>query len=244
MHALSIVVSAKDDAIREAVDDLASAEHLTTKAESRISDYRAYLLNGNQTFLDLTTRDREEFLALIVKLRGTLTSPSALTILEAVSAAEAKHAAALLPVIEQRKKITDLKEISQLNAVEVGPARKTLQDSITALTTRVRADVETARRESSARATQAIVLIIVLGLLAMGCGGYIAWRLNRDLRREVGAAVGHIQSSSAQLEAIYRDLPWYIREEVKSALYVRVFADALIAHVHKLRPRLTGESTS
>ena len=182
-------------------DDLASAEHLTTKAESRISDYRAYLLNGNQTFLDLTTRDREEFLALIVKLRGTLTSPSALTILEAVSAAEAKHAAALLPVIEQRKKITDLKEISQLNAVEVGPARKTLQESITALTTRVRADVETARRESSARAAQAIVLIIVLGLLAMGCGGYIAWRLNRDLRREVGAAVGHIQSSSAQLEA-------------------------------------------
>jgi methyl-accepting chemotaxis protein len=35
----------------------------------------------------------------------------------------------------------------------------------------------------------------------MACGGYIAWRLNRDLRREVGAAVGHIQSSSAELEA-------------------------------------------
>jgi methyl-accepting chemotaxis protein len=35
----------------------------------------------------------------------------------------------------------------------------------------------------------------------MACGGFIAWRLNRDLRREVGAAVGHIQSSSAELEA-------------------------------------------
>jgi methyl-accepting chemotaxis protein len=61
--------------------------------------------------------------------------------------------------------------------------------------------VEAARRDSSARATQAIVLIVILGLAAMVCGSVIAWRLNRDLRREVGAAVGHIQSSSAQLEA-------------------------------------------
>jgi hypothetical protein len=29
----------------------------------------------------------------------------------------------------------------------------------------------------------------------------VALRLSRDLKREVGAAVGHIQSSSAQLEA-------------------------------------------
>ena len=199
--ALSIVVDAKDDAIREAVDDLGSAEHLTTKAESRISDYRAYLLNGSEEFLNLTERDREEFLGLVVQLRGTLTDPGARTLLEAVATAEAEHAAVLQPVIEKRKTITNLENIGQLNAAAVAPARKTLQESIFALTTKVRADVETARRDSSARATQGIILIIVLGLLAMACGGYIAWRLNRDLRREVGAAVGHIQSSSAELEA-------------------------------------------
>ncbi len=200
--ALSVVVNAKDDTIREAVEDLVSAEHLTTKAESRISDYRGYILNGTQEYLDLTNNDREQFLASVVRLRGTLTDPGALALLEAVSAAEARHAAALLPVIETRKTITDLRNISQLNSTGVvGPARKALQDAIAALTTKVRADVETARRESSARATQAIVLIVVLGVSAMACGGFIAWRLSRDLRREVGAAVGHIQSSSAQLEA-------------------------------------------
>jgi methyl-accepting chemotaxis protein len=199
--ALSVVVDAKDDAIREAVEDLVGAEHLTTKAESRISDYRAFLLNGSQDYLDLTTADREQFLALVVQLRGTLTDPGALSLLDAVSAAEAKHAAVLQPVIERRKAITNLQNISELNATEVTPARKALQDSITALTIKVRADVETARRDSSRRATQSILWIIGLGLLAMACGGYIAWRLNRDLRREVGAAVGHIQSSSAQLEA-------------------------------------------
>jgi methyl-accepting chemotaxis protein len=200
--ALSVVVESKDDTIREAVEDLVSAEHLNTKAESRISDYRAFILNGNQEYLDLTNNDREEFLALIVRLRGTLTDPGALALLESVAAAEAKHAAALVPVIEKRKTITDLRNTSQLNTGGVvGPLRKAMQDAIVALTAKVRADVESARRDSSARATQAIVLIIVLGLAAMACGSYIAWRLNRDLRREVGAAVGHIQSSSAQLEA-------------------------------------------
>jgi methyl-accepting chemotaxis protein len=199
--AISIVVNAKDDAIKVAVDDLVSAEHLTTKAESRISDYRAYLLNGTQEYLDLTTADREEFLDLVGQLRGTLSDPTAIRMLEAVSVAEAKHAAALQPIIERRRTLNNLESISRLNETAVAPARKAMQESIAALTNRVRADVETARRDSSARATQAIVLIIVLGLLAMGCGAVIAWRLNRDLRREVGAAVGHIQSSSAQLEA-------------------------------------------
>ncbi|GAA3341456.1 hypothetical protein GCM10020358_32860 [Amorphoplanes nipponensis] len=199
--ALSIVVDAKDAAVREAVEDLVSAEHLTTKAESRISDYRGYLLTNTQENLDQANRDREEFLALVVQLRGTLTDPDTLALLDAVSVAEAKHAAVLQPVIERRRTITNLQNIGQLNAVEVTPARKALQESIAVLTAHIRADVETARENSSARATQAIILIVVLGLLAMACGGYIAWRLNRDLRREVGAAVGHIQSSSAQLEA-------------------------------------------
>ena len=57
--ALAVVVDAKDDAIDMAVNDLVSAEHLTTKAESRISDYRGYLLNGNQEYLDATNADRE-----------------------------------------------------------------------------------------------------------------------------------------------------------------------------------------
>jgi CHASE3 domain sensor protein len=100
--ALSVVVDAKDDTIREAVEDLVSAEHLTTKAESRISDYRAFILNGSQEYLDLTNSDREQFLALVMRLRATLTNPGALALLEAVSAAEAKHAAALLPIIETR----------------------------------------------------------------------------------------------------------------------------------------------
>jgi methyl-accepting chemotaxis protein len=199
--ALTVVVSSKDDVISLAVKGLGDAERLDTKAESRISDYRAYLLNGNQEYLDATGKDRAEFLGLVSELRSTLTGAESLNLLNGVSEVEAKHAAVLAPVLERRKDITDLRNISQLNATNVAPLRQALQDSIDALRTQVRADVEAARRESSAKATEAIIVIVVLGLLACAVAAVIAVRLSRTLRREVGAAVGHIQSSSAQLEA-------------------------------------------
>jgi methyl-accepting chemotaxis protein len=199
--AMTVVVSAKDDAIAKATDALVTAERLNTTVESRIGNYRAFLLGGQQRSLDLTNADRAHFLDLIGRLRNTLTGPRELTLLNAVADAEAKHAALLAPVIERRKTIKDLRETSQLNAAGVGPARQALQDSIAKLTARVRTDVNAVRATSSRRATQAIVVVIALGLLAIASATLIAYRLSRGLRREVGAAVGHIQSSSAQLEA-------------------------------------------
>src|SRR6185436_19702854 len=57
------------------------------------------------------------------------------------------------------------------------------------------------RKESSDRATYAILFLLGLGVVLITSAAGVAWRLSRDLRREVGAAVGHIQSSSSELEA-------------------------------------------
>ncbi|MFI7603039.1 methyl-accepting chemotaxis protein [Actinoplanes sp. NPDC049681] len=199
--ALSVVVDAKDGAIELAVDDLGMAQQMATTAGDRISDYRGYLVNGTQDWLDATTADRQQFLGLVTQLRSGLSDPTARTLLEAVSTAEARHAAAVDPVIERRKTMTDLSDIGRLNETEVGPARKALTEAITALIARLRADVESARRASSGKATRSIIVIIALSALGVLLGASIAWKLSRDLRREVGTAVGHIQSSSAQLEA-------------------------------------------
>ncbi|WP_305788914.1 methyl-accepting chemotaxis protein [Symbioplanes lichenis] len=199
--ALTLVVNAKDDAISLASGALVDAEHLTTKAETRIGDWRLYLLTGSQENLDQADADRQDFLDMLAKLRSTLTDPAALSLLATVAAAEEKHAAALQTVAETRAKLTTFADVGQLNATAVGPLRDELRSAIAALIGRVRTDVEAAREQSSTRATQSIVIIVVVGLLSICFSAAVAWRLSRDLRREVGAAVGHIQSSSAQLEA-------------------------------------------
>ncbi|HET6533942.1 MAG TPA: methyl-accepting chemotaxis protein, partial [Actinoplanes sp.] len=52
--ALTVVTGGKDELISRATQDLRGAEQLNSLAESRISDFRAYLLNGTQEFRDLT----------------------------------------------------------------------------------------------------------------------------------------------------------------------------------------------
>jgi methyl-accepting chemotaxis protein len=199
--ALAFVVNSNNRVIAAATDNLVGGQRLETTMESRISDYRAYLLTGQQNYLDLTDNDRAAFLSQVVALRTMLVDQRAKALLEQVSAAEATHAALLAPVIAKRKTIPKLTDIAQLNAKSVAPARQALQDSTAALVKRVGQIVTADRKHAATRATEAVIAIIVLGALALVVGFWIAWRLSRDLRREVGTAVGHIQSSSAQLEA-------------------------------------------
>src|SRR5207244_763111 len=111
-----------------------------------------------------------------------------------VSRAEAAHNTVLSVVIAKRRTIANLTTIAQLQSTEVAPRRQALQDSITALSARVRSDVAARQHASSRQATRSIIVVVALGLLAVACAAVIAVRMNRDLRREVGAAVGHIQS--------------------------------------------------
>jgi methyl-accepting chemotaxis protein len=204
--ALTAVGNAKDDAISLAADDLVTAEALNTKAEIRISDYRLFLINGDQEFLDLTNADRRDFLALATRLRTTLKNPVSRTLLGNVLAVEAAHARSLEPVVQRRLSNPDLHDLGAFNESAVSTARTALRNSIAELTRQVRADVEKSRTESSTRAAQAILLIISVGLFAIAFGAAIAWRLNRHVRRQIGAAVGHIQNSSAELEAAAAEL--------------------------------------
>ena len=199
--ALSVAVRTKDLVIASAVQGLTGAQELTTLIEKRISDYRAFLLNNDQHYLDMSNAERAQFVQQVASLRTILTDPTTLTLLDRASAAEADHSAALQPVIERRKTMTDLRNIGQLNAASVGPVRERMEQAIATLVARTQTDVESARKASSRTASRAIVVVCILGALSIASAGLVAFRLSRGLRREVGAAVGHIQSSSAQLEA-------------------------------------------
>jgi len=199
--ALGFVVHSNNLVIASATDDLVGAQRLSTLMESRMSDFRAFMINKQQNFLDQSEASRAAFVAQIAKLRSTLVDRRSRALLDQVSAAEAQHYALLAPVIEKRKTFTDRNLISTVGSPAVGTARQAVQDGVAALVKQVGAAVEAARNRSAARAVQAVVVIIGLGSAAVACGAWTAWRLTRDLRREVGTAVGHIQSSSAQLES-------------------------------------------
>ncbi len=201
--ALRYVMSAKDSVIRTASGVLVGAEALSRTMESRIANYRGYLISGTEDYLDAAEQDRATFLAEAAELRTNIDDDTARRLLDGVVESEAEHAAVIAPVMARRPGLTTLAQVNQLSIGdrEVQAVRESVQQGLAALIERVRANVEAKRKDSSNRTTQAMIFIIALCVVLAGCAVAVAWRLSRDLKREVGAAVGHIQSSSAQLEA-------------------------------------------
>jgi methyl-accepting chemotaxis protein len=200
--ALRYVMASKDSVIKSARLNLYGAEQLSKTMESRISDFRAYLLVGTDEYLSATNSDRTLFLQQVDTLRTSLEDPTAIKQLDTIQAAESTHNTVLAPVIAKRATITDLGKVRQLGATgQIKPAREAVQASLDALINRQKQIVENKRQESSHRAIQAILFIVAIGVVLIAAAAAVAWRLSRDLKREVAAAVGHIQSSSAELES-------------------------------------------
>jgi methyl-accepting chemotaxis protein len=198
---LAFVVKSKDAAIVSATEDLTGAENLSRTMEMRIADYRAYLLDKSTENAQLTDNDHRAFRRLLEELTGNVIDPAATEKLEQIADLDDQHAAATAELMAARQQSDDIPAITRLNDAKVVPVRRQLQQAIADLIELVRTDVAEARHTSSTRATQAIALVIGLGVLTTISAVLVARRLSRDLKREVGAAVGHIQSSSAQLEA-------------------------------------------
>jgi methyl-accepting chemotaxis protein len=198
---LLFVVSSKDRVISSATKNLVGTETLGKIFETRLADFRGYLLYRTKEFADAAATDRVDFQNQITALREAMPDAATQAMLDRVQAAEATHAEAATRVMAERAAGATVEEIVKVNDTQAVPLRVQLQNELNNLITRVRTDVEADRTDSSNRATLAIVVILGLGGVATLCAVGVAWRLSRDLRREVGAAVGHIQSSSAQLEA-------------------------------------------
>ncbi|MEU8818715.1 methyl-accepting chemotaxis protein [Actinoplanes sp. NPDC048796] len=200
--ALRYVLHTKDAVIDSARVNLVGAEALSALMESRIADYRGYLLTGTDEYLSGTNTDRSKFLAQLESLRETIDNPTSKTMLQKVADSEAIHAGLVSGLITQRAKITNLRSVAQFSGNEaVKAARVTVQKAIADLIAQVQRTVNAKSDASSTHAMWAMIFIIVIGVLLIGGAAGVAWKLSRDLKREVGAAVGHIQSSSAQLEA-------------------------------------------
>jgi CHASE3 domain sensor protein len=188
-----------DTVVASGTRQLADSQALKLSVEQRIGDYRAYLLNGQEQYLDAANADRQQFLDQATNLRAELRDLIAVRLLSEVISAETKLSAALDPVMENRKHIADLTDVTQLSSANVAPARQSMQAATDALVIRLRAALDEDVQASSRTAADAITLISVLGGLAVISAVLIGVWLNNRLRRQVGAAAALIQDQSLEL---------------------------------------------
>jgi methyl-accepting chemotaxis protein len=199
--ALRTVVAAKDRVIDVNAALLIDAHRANGLAEAKSSDTRAFLLTRDERLLVDAQNSRAQLLQTINRLRQNTQTPEGRGLAEAVGAAEEAQQRALDAVIAQRRTTAPIDVVARAFDEQVLPARDRLDAAINAFVAREETNLATSRQAASDLAARAINITATLLAIAAICGTILGVLLTRTLSRQIGTAVGQVQSSSTELQA-------------------------------------------
>jgi methyl-accepting chemotaxis protein len=199
--ALRTVVSTKDQVIDVDAQLLIDAMEVQALGESKGSDARGFLLTGDERFVVDMQSTRAELGAALERLRRNVVTDEARQLVDAIGQTEAAHQRAMDAAIAQRRTTAPLETIVRAFDQQVRPARERLDAAIQAFVSREEQRLQSAKQASTDTAhfatTLVAILVTVVALCAIAAGIF----LTRSLGRQIGTAVGQVQSSSAELQA-------------------------------------------
>ena len=199
--ALRTVVAAKDQVIDVDAQLLISAEAVFALAEKKGSDARGFLLTADERFVTDLQKARTELGTVLEQLRRNAATDEARRLIEAITQAEATHQRTIDAAIAQRRTAVSLETISRTFDQQVRPAREQLDATIqtfVAMETRRLHSAKQAATDTANSATTLMAVLVAVVTLGAAAAGVL---LTRTLGRQIGTAVGQVQSSSAELQA-------------------------------------------
>jgi methyl-accepting chemotaxis protein len=227
--ALRGVVASKDEVIRVHAQRLIDTERLRVDVERKSSSARTYLLTGDQLYLDEMAQARTDLLAGLDRLDRGSTSPKTRELLVDMRTAEAAHQEAAEEVNSLRASGAPPEAVVRAFDEKPAPRRAELDADIAAFTALVDQELRAARQESTDTATTAGVVVVVIGAGAAVLAVVLAVLLARTLNRQIGTAVGQVQTSSAELEAVASQQATGAKEEATAMSEITTTINELLA---------------
>lgn len=200
IYALRSVVAEKDSVINVDAESRLDAERLNEALALKVAAFRAFLLVPNDTWVERMLEARADFRARMQSLRAMNPDDEAIQLLTAVEIAESEHQILVDRMIVLRRSGTDLGEVAAKFEQDVVPKREAVLKAISALEQHKQRQLVANRQAASDSADAAVKLVVALvalsALLALGA----AVVLTRALSRQIGSAVQHVHSSTAELQ--------------------------------------------
>ena len=200
VYALRTVTASKDRVIAVNAQDLIESRNLLAAVERKSAAGRGFLLTGDDRFVATMRAARTDIVAAIGRLKASVYTDASRRLVEDVERGEGEHQTALDRVIEERRNNPTLETLIRLFDAQVLPRREALDQSLTAFDDREERLMEEATRAASSTASFTIMLLIAIVFTAVALAAAIAVVLTRTVTRQIGAAVHHVQSSSAELQ--------------------------------------------
>ena len=201
VYALRQVVEAKDHVIEVNAQNLSDAQQLRSSGELKSAAARGFLLTGEQRFLDNITTARTEFSTTLQRVRERVHAEESRRLVEDIARAEADHQKELDAVLALRPREPSVDAVSRNFEDKVVPKRDLLSNALGSFLSVERRLLSEGEKAATERASVATNLVMVVVLAALVLAAFAALVITRALSRQIGSAVQHVQSSSAELQA-------------------------------------------
>jgi methyl-accepting chemotaxis protein len=242
VYALQRVVTDKDRVIATNAQNLAQSAAMEVALGQKVIALRGYLLNPNDRDLRDADAARKRYLAALMALKASIDSDGR-ALLDQVEAGEEAHQAAANELVERRRSGLEVTAAAKAFDEGMGPAYDRVEQALAALGEYERRLLETRRQEATVTANQATTLVIGFAVAAVVLGVMLALTLGRAITRQIGSAIHHIQSSSAELQSAANQQAAGAREQATAMAEMATTIKELLAtsrQIAESAQRVTG----
>jgi methyl-accepting chemotaxis protein len=195
-------------AVAREKDHLVRAEQLDTSVANRMAANRGYFLTKDNLYIKQKDAARSDFETAWRAIRSSST-PDESTLLNEIEKASNEQAESADKLIERRKNGATIDEVAAAFPVEIVPKA----DAVVA---KVKEFTELQQRQTADVTSLAVDVTVGMAGAAAVIAVVLAWLLSRVLSRQIGSAVQHMQSSSAELQAAANQQTAGSKEQVAS----------------------------
>lgn len=201
VYALRTAVASKDRVIGGNMQSLLEAERLNSDAERRASSVRGYLLVREERYLDLLRESRNDFVSVMTRLKAAADTDEARSSLDAVERASDDYRRVADEAIALARAQSGNETIVRLFEQKVVPTRERFDESVRLFVSLQERALVEAKRVAAEVVSTAVSSLTAITAAAVLFAVIVAIVLTRSLSRQIGTAVGQVQSSSSELQA-------------------------------------------
>jgi methyl-accepting chemotaxis protein len=243
------VVETKDRVIDLNARNLVYAGSLGVAIEYKSAAFRGYLLTRESVYLQKADEGRKETQGLLAILKQRASEKEDQRLLAGIEQAENEHQAAADKATAIGRADLQSSEMERYFTKEIAPKKEALRKKMLEFMERQELLLKEGKEESDLRAATAIRLLVGLLASIILLAVAVAFFLTKALSRQIGGAIQHVQSSSAELQAAANQQATGAREQSTSMNEIATTISELLATSRQIAEsaqrvaHISGETT-
>jgi methyl-accepting chemotaxis protein len=200
-YALRSAVAEKDRVLTVNAQNLIDAAKINTAANAMVAAFSSFIMNPDDRYLRERNASRAELEELTKRVGRQVYTDEGKQMVAGIGRAYPDLYTAQERALVARKSKGGLPAALQIVIEQCLPRRQVLAQQVSAFVERAQVLLEQNKQLASERANHAVTVVMLLAVLSGLFAGLTSFFLARMLSRQVGGAVQHVLSSSAELQA-------------------------------------------